>query len=91
MMASTNQTCSAYFGKKHCKIIKSKVSDKVFGTARLIPQSLQLTTQVTLGEPWLLSQVGKVRDVMCVYIVVFLQSERWRCQYLSVYAASVIT
>jgi hypothetical protein len=46
---------------------------KVFGTARLIPQSLQLKAQVTFSEPWLLSQVRKVCDVMYEYIIVFLK------------------
>ena len=41
-------------------------------------------------EPRMMSQVGRVREVVCAQISVFLQSERWRCQYLSAYVATAI-
>jgi len=29
-------------------------------------------------EPWLMSQVGRVRELVCAYVGVFQQPERWR-------------
>jgi hypothetical protein len=43
-----------------------------------------------LSEPRLTSQVGRVREFLCACISVFLQSERWRCQYWSAYVAVAI-
>lgn len=36
-------------------------------------------------QPKLMSQVGRVREVVSELISAFLQSERWMCLYLSVY------
>jgi len=44
-----------------------------------------------VSEPSLMSQVGKVRAVVCAEISVFLLPERWRCQYWSADVAAVIT
>jgi len=44
-----------------------------------------------LSESRFISQVGTVREVMCEYISVFLQTERWRCQYWSAYVVAVVT
>ena len=38
-----------------------------------------------ISEPRLMSQVGGVRKLVCTQIIVFLPSERWRCQYSSAY------
>ena len=38
-----------------------------------------------------MSQVGAVRKVVCAWISVFLQSERWRCHYWSAYVAAAVT
>jgi len=37
------------------------------------------------------SDVGTVREAVCVYASVFLQSERWRCQYWSAYVVATMT
>lgn len=42
-----------------------------------------------ITEPRLKLQVGKVREVVCAYVRMFLPSERWRCQY-SAYVAAVV-
>jgi hypothetical protein len=44
----------------------------------------------TVSEPRLISQVSRVREVVCAHISVFLQSERWRCQHLSAYVADTV-
>jgi hypothetical protein len=41
-------------------------------------------------EPRPMSQVRRVRDVVCAEISAFLQPERWRCQYRSAYVAAAI-
>jgi hypothetical protein len=41
-------------------------------------------------ERRLISQVGRVREVVCAYISVFLQSERWRCQDPSTYVVAAV-
>ena len=41
----------------------------------------------TVSETRLKSQVGRVREVVCAWISVCLQSERW-CQYWSAYVAA---
>ena len=38
----------------------------------------------------LMSQVGRVPEVECKWIRVLVQSERWRCQYWSVYVEAAI-
>jgi len=35
-----------------------------------------------------MSQAGRMREVMYTFISVFLQLERWICQYWSVYGSS---
>jgi hypothetical protein len=40
-------------------------------------------------QPKLMSQVGRVREVVSELISVFLQLERWRCQDLSAYVVAV--
>jgi hypothetical protein len=42
-------------------------------------------------QPRLTPQVRRVREAVCALISVFLQSERWRCQYPSAYVAAAIT
>jgi hypothetical protein len=37
------------------------------------------------------SQVGRVREVVCAWIRVFLQLERWMCQYSSAYVQAAVT
>jgi hypothetical protein len=44
-----------------------------------------------LSEPRLISQVRRVREVVCAYISVFLQSERWRCRYSSAFVDAAVT
>jgi len=39
-------------------------------------------------EPSLTLHVGTVREVVCAWISVFLQSLRWRCQYWSAYVVT---
>jgi len=39
----------------------------------------------------LMSHVGRVREVVCPYVCVFLKSEQWKCQYSSVYVAVTVT
>jgi hypothetical protein len=41
-------------------------------------------------DPRLMSQFGGVREFVCAWISVFLQSERWRCQCRSAYVAAAI-
>lgn len=60
------------------------------GIAGVTPKSLASHTG-NVRVPMLMSQAGRMREVMCVYISVFLQSEWWGCQYLSAYIAAVIT
>ena len=38
-----------------------------------------------------MSQVGRVREFVCVYISVFLQSERWKLQYSFVDVVAAVT
>jgi hypothetical protein len=38
-----------------------------------------------------MSEVGRVRKVVCAWISLFTQSERWRCQYWSAYVAAAVT
>ena len=56
------------------------------GMGVLIPQSLQLQMQVMLTN---LGWCYKTWE--CAWIVVFLQSGRWRCQYWSAYIAAAVT
>ena len=49
--------------------------------AKVIPQNLQPHAQVTFSDPRLTSQVVRVREGVWALISVFVQSERWRCQY----------
>jgi hypothetical protein len=51
--------------------------------AEVIPQNLRPLAQVTFSDPRLMSQVVKVREGVCTLIGVFVQSERWMCQYWS--------
>jgi len=37
-----------------------------------------------------MSQVGRVHEVVCMYIIVFLQSERRKRQHSSAYVAAAI-
>jgi hypothetical protein len=43
-----------------------------------------------VSEARLMSQVRRVCEIMCKQISVFLQSEQWRCQYLSAYIVAAI-
>ena len=38
-----------------------------------------------------MSEAGRVREVVCAWISLFTQSERWRCQYWSAYVAAAVT
>ena len=42
-------------------------------------------------ESRLMSQVGRVREVVCAQVSVFLRSERLRCQCSSAYVAAAVT
>jgi hypothetical protein len=44
-----------------------------------------------VSEPSLMSEVGRMREVVCAQISMCLQSERWRCQYWSAYVAAAVT
>jgi len=44
-----------------------------------------------VSESRLMLQVGRLREFVCAYISLFLQSERWRCQYSSVYVLGAVT
>jgi len=56
----------------------------------LIPQSLQLQAQVTLASLGSCYKSGRVHEVVCAYIGVFLESERWWCQNSSAYVVTAI-
>jgi hypothetical protein len=43
-----------------------------------------------ISQPRLMSQVTRVHEVLSTYVSVFLQSERWRCQYSSAYVVAAI-
>jgi hypothetical protein len=43
-----------------------------------------------VSESRLMSHVGRVREIVCAWISVSLQSERWGCQYWSAYVAAAI-
>jgi len=55
----------------------------------LMPQSLQPQAQVFWNHMQV-PQTGRMREVACAFISVFLQSERWRCQYWLAYVAAAI-
>jgi hypothetical protein len=42
------------------------------------------------SEPRLMSEVGRMGEVMCACVSVFLQSERRRCQYSSAYVVPAV-
>jgi hypothetical protein len=44
-----------------------------------------------VSEPRLMSQVGRLREVVCACISVFLQSERWKCHQNSTYVTAAVT
>ena len=44
-----------------------------------------------VSEPRLMSQIGKVRAVVCAEISALLPPERWRCLYWSADVAAAIT
>jgi len=44
-----------------------------------------------VSKPRLMSQVGRVLEVVCGWRSVFLQSERWRYRYGSAYIAAAVT
>jgi hypothetical protein len=58
-------------------------------TGLITPQNLRLQAQVKLAS---LGWCHKSRNCasFCTFVHVFLQSERWRCQYWSAYLAGVI-
>jgi len=43
-----------------------------------------------VNEPRLMSHTGRECKVVCMYIIVFLQLEQWRCQNLSAGIATAI-
>jgi hypothetical protein len=40
----------------------------VYGVVRLITQSIQLQAQVIFSEPMLMSQAGRMREIVCASI-----------------------
>jgi hypothetical protein len=59
-------------------------------TGRLILQNLVLQVQVKLASLGWCHKSRYCASFLCAYINVFLQSERWRCQYWSAYVAGAI-
>ena len=59
--------------------------------SRINSTKSQASNAGNVSEPRLTSQAGRMRELVCAYISVFLHSERWRCQYWSAYVAAAAT
>ena len=63
-----------------------------------LPRALKYSNSISTKPPVsgvsdlrMMSQVGRVREVVSAYISVSLQSEMWRIQYTSAYVVAAVT
>jgi len=58
--------------------------------SRINPTKSPASGADNVSEPRLMSQVRRLREVVCAYISVFLQSERWKCHQNTIYVTAAV-